>query len=105
MKDRGVYARVSIDTLHTGGDIGCYIINSSVTTEGLPADHWGILIVSGVGGSMTQMFYDIAGKNNPLYFRVYHNGAWDDWKMNYDSSILTNSAILSPLASALKPYL
>lgn len=67
----------------------------------MPIAHWGLLIVAGQSSTMSQMFYDINGANNPLYFRVLHNGNWDNWKLNYDSSILTNSDILGPLASAL----
>lgn len=101
LRSRGEYTGTSLNTLNTGESVGCYLINPAKTTQGMPIAHWGLLIVSGLSGTMSQMFYDINGANNPLYFRVNHNGSWDDWKLNYDSSILTDSSILSPLASAL----
>ena len=41
----------------------------------------------------------------PMAYRIGNTAGWGEWKIIYDSSILTDSTILSPLASALKPYL
>ena len=44
-------------------------------------------------------------QQNTTYFQIKSGNSWSDWQRVYDTSILTDSTILSPLASALKPYL
>jgi len=95
-------AGASLDAYYQKSHVGWYLVNPTVTTTGKPvSEDWGFLLVSGTSDAMTQTFYNISGTNRAVYVRVYHNGNWDNWKTNYDSSILTNSELLSPLASAL----
>ena len=58
-----------------------------------------VITREGTGTSLVwQKVYSYSG---PIYVRRFSSNAWSSWQQVYDTSLLTNSALLSPLASAL----
>ncbi len=88
----------TIDTDIPGG----YRVDSSLS----PYNIAGVLYVMRRYNMRCQFF--ISSTNESVIAHRYKgssSAAWSSWVQLYNESILTDSTILSPLASALKPYL
>lgn len=98
-------ARGSVDNFDITITPGAYVVNTN-TGVGFPsgAYQWGTLIVfaSKLDSYVCVDQIYITNDNNGIYKRSkYWGGDWSVWYRVYDESILTDSALLSSLASAL----
>lgn len=71
------------------------------TEEGSAGGGWGVLINLPRSSYKVQFYFDVTGGLSRIYQRSYTGSAWIPWNRIYDESILTDSTILSSLASAL----
>lgn len=61
----------------------------------------GFLTTKFYAGYSYQIFINTYQSVYAKYYRAKSGGSWSSWKRVYDESILTDSSVLSPLASAL----
>lgn len=83
---------------------GAYFVNQN-TGAGFPTGAYGYghLIVAKSNQNPTSIvqIYITSGRRGIYMRELYWGGSWNDWERIYDQSILNDSNILSPLASAL----
>lgn len=71
--------------------------STNIPTLDAPHGSWLLNLVHG-SDYIIQFVYGRSGEN---YTRCKNAGSWTNWRRVYDESILTNSTLLSPLASVL----
>ena len=76
-----------------------YTWGNSLPTNA-PTDY-GVMIVENLRGIIVQKCTRQSYASYGLYYRQKEGNNWSDWRQIYDTSLLTNSSLLSSLASAL----
>ena len=88
---------VDLDTLN---DPGKWHINGATATNSPTTGVFSLIVEVGLSKRRVQTAIDIS--TGETFRRVRTNTqAWQSWHQIYDTSLLTNSTLLSPLASAL----